>query len=136
MTSVKVGHACKVHYGGGAAGIVVGTIEDGVAVHAKVLIVSGENNHGVDLAGNVAADVLRLVAGTDYRWLGTRLREAEVLVVVLAEWFDSVGHHLGTEVMGSDGVSPMLHASTEHLLAAQVAYDSPRVGAVLGLQCR
>ena len=34
MASLEVHHAGKVHHGGGAAGVVVGTVEDGVAVHA------------------------------------------------------------------------------------------------------
>ena len=61
--ALLVAHPGQVEDGGGTAGIVVGTEEDGVTVHAKVLIVSRKDNHRVRLTGNVSADILRAVAG-------------------------------------------------------------------------
>ena len=132
MPTLQVGHTDYVHHSRGAAGIVVGAIEDGVATHAQMLIVGGEDNHGVCLARYVSTDVLRAIAGLDNRRLRARLLESEVLVVVLAERLDAVGHQLTTQVVGGDGVSPILHPAPVHLLAAEVADDAAHIGAVLG----
>lgn len=134
VSALQVGHAGQVHDGSGAAGVVVSAVEDGVATHAEVLVVGGEDNHGVHFARDVSADILRDITGVDDGRLGAGLGEAEVLKVVLAERLHTVGHQLGAQVVGRDGVASVLHATAEHLLAAEVADDATRIGAVLRLQ--
>ena len=139
VAALEVGHAGYVHHRGSAAGVVVGAVEDGVAVHAQVLIVGGEDNHRVRLAGDIAADVLRAVAGADNGWLCACLREAEILVVsifnarigTIFQRFHAVGHQLAPQVVRRYRISPVLHPAPEHLLAAEVTNDAACVCAVL-----
>lgn len=131
VATLPVGHAREVHHRCRAAGVVVGAVEDSVAAHAQMLVVGGEDDHGVRLAGDVAANVLGAVAGGNYRRPRARLWEAEVLVVVVAERLHAVGHQLAAQVVGGDGVAAVLHAAPEHLLRRQVADDAARVAAVL-----
>lgn len=131
VSPLKVGHTGQVHHGGGAAGVIVGAVEDGVATHTKMLIVGGEDYHGVHLTRDVATDVLRTVAGGDDGRLGACMLEAEVLKVVFAQRLHTVGHQLAAQVVGGNGVTPILHPTAEHLLAAEVADDATRIGAVL-----
>ena len=133
VAALQVGHAGQVHHGGGAAGVVVGTVEDGVATHAEMLVVGGEDNHGIHITRDISADILRAVAGGDDGRFGAGLREAEVLIVVFAQRLYAIGHQLGAQVVGGDGVAPVLHTAAEHLFAAEVAHDTPRIAAVLRL---
>ena len=57
-SSLKVGHTGQVHHRRRTAGVVVGTVEDGIAVHAEVFIVGGKDDHGVGLTGNVSTYIL------------------------------------------------------------------------------
>ena len=131
VSSLLVGHARQVHDGRSAAGIVVGTIENGVAMHSKMLIVSCEDNHRVYLAGNVATDVLRAVSRFDDRRPRGSVRETKILEIVLCQWLDTVSNHLVAKIIGRDGVSPILHPPPEHLRRAEVSYHPPHIGAVL-----
>ena len=111
----------------------MGAVEDGVAVHAQMLIVGGEDNHGVGLAGEVAADVLRAVAGIDDGRLGARLGKKEILVVVVAERLHAQHPQFAPQVVGGDGVAPMLHATPVHGRRREVADDTTHIRAVLGV---
>ena len=66
--------------------------------------------------------------------MGGRVRVLGKLKIILTERFHSIGLQFVAQVLGSDGIAPVLHAATIHLLAAEVADNTPHIGAVLSLQ--
>lgn len=82
-------------------------------------------------ARDIATDVLRAIACVDYWGFGAGVGESEVLVVVFTKRLDAIGDEFAAEVVGGDGVAPVLHPPSKHFSTGEVTDDAANVCAVL-----